>query len=644
MSLPYGATPLKSSTIERSVRHLPAKWWAAAAICLLLAVAHTWPLATAPGTLSRNDNGDAQLNEWIMAWVAHQLPRAPARLFDANIFYPARDALAFSEPLIVPALLGAPLRWLGGSPVLVFNIVLILGFALTALAMYALVFHWTRDPAAGLLAGSMFAFNSHTLTRLAHIQAIHVWGLPLALLAADRLIVTARLKDALWLAFWMATLAYTSGYLIVFATVMVAVAMTVRISDWWRHAGKMLPKLVLATLATGIAVLPVYLPYRRVAIEQQMVRSLENVSDYSAKAQGYLASAGRIHFETWSGRFFKEPIDPFFPGFLVILLAVAATWHAFRARSLPPSREALRRDLAEARRAQAGARGDPCDPRSALRQAQGVPSLSRNARVAHSPRSFAGQHYNAGLQSGVTRPRVLMLIAIAGTGVVLSLGTHTPVYGWLFTVFPPIQGLRAAARFGNLFLLGITALAGLGFATLRGQSRAFDEAQARALDDARARTRAGLVAALVIAVANIESLRAPFQYSPFEGIPHIYSLVASHSGRVVLVEVPFYPPRAAFENATYVLNSTAHWRPLMNGYSGYTPASYRQYAEQFWHFPEEHAIQAMRRAGATHVMVHARRFHHLPEEVEKVMAKVAASPYLERVALGQNGLTLYRLR
>ena len=37
--------------------------------------------------------------------------------------------------------------------------------------------------AAGLLAGSLFAFNTHTLTRLAHIQGIHIYGLPLALLA-----------------------------------------------------------------------------------------------------------------------------------------------------------------------------------------------------------------------------------------------------------------------------------------------------------------------------------------------------------------------------------------------------------------------------------------------------------------------------
>src|SRR6478672_1533843 len=95
------------------------------AICLLLAVLHTWPLAVHPGLYSRNDNADTQLNEWIMAWVAHQLPRDPLHLFEGNIFYPAHDTLAFSEPLIVPALMGAPLAWAGSSPVLVYNVILI---------------------------------------------------------------------------------------------------------------------------------------------------------------------------------------------------------------------------------------------------------------------------------------------------------------------------------------------------------------------------------------------------------------------------------------------------------------------------------------------------------------------------------------
>ena len=77
-------------------------------LCLALAVLHTWPLATAPHRLSRNDNADTMLNEWIIAWVAHQAPRDPVRLFDANIFYPEPRTLAFSEHLVVPAAMAAP--------------------------------------------------------------------------------------------------------------------------------------------------------------------------------------------------------------------------------------------------------------------------------------------------------------------------------------------------------------------------------------------------------------------------------------------------------------------------------------------------------------------------------------------------------
>ena len=288
---------------------------AALAVCLLLALLHTWPLVLHPGRYSRNDNADTQLNEWIMAWVAHQLPRDPLHLFEANIFYPAHDALAFSEPLIVPALMGAPLAWAGGSPVLVYNVVLMLGFALTAFATWLVVERWTGSMAAGLVAGSLFAFNTHTLTRLAHVQGIHLYGLPAALLAIDRLIRDGAWRAAAILAAAMVALAYTSGYLVVFAAVMIAVALIVRAAEWLPNARRVLPRLAAAGLVAGIAILPVYRPYARAAREQHMVRTLDVVKDYSATPRGYLATAGRVHFSTWSGRFFKDPVDSFFPGF-----------------------------------------------------------------------------------------------------------------------------------------------------------------------------------------------------------------------------------------------------------------------------------------------------------------------------------------
>jgi hypothetical protein len=472
-------------------------------------------------------------------------------LFEANIFYPAHDALAFSEPLIVPALLGAPLAWAGASPVLVYNLVLIAGFALTAFATFLLVERWTGSWIAGLLAGSAFAFNTHTLTRLAHVQGIHIYSLPLALLAADRLLRDGSWKAAAALVAALALAAYTSGYLIVFAAVMLAIFGVAAAPVWLPQWRRIVPRVVVAAIAAAIVLLPIYLPYHRAARDQHMLRSLDVVKEYSATPKGYLAAAGRLHVATWSARFFKDPVDSFFPGFTLIALALVAL---------------------------------------------------------------------ATLRGGVwPRWRIAGIAAFAVAGAVLSLGTATPVYGWLYHVFPPMQGLRAAARFGNLFLLGMALLAGFGVARVR---------------------QPALAIALLVLV-NAEALRAPFTYHPFTGIPSVYALLRDEPGPVVVAEQPFYPRWAIFLNGPYVLNSTAHWRPLMNGYSGYTPDSYQQYANAFWYFPQEWAIQAMKDAGVTHVVVHPAAFRRDHQEVVPILD---ARSDFELLGIGADDVRLYRLK
>lgn len=536
----------------------------AAAVCLLLAVVHTWPLALHPARYSCNDNGDAMLNEWILAWVEHQLPRDPLHLFDANIFYPAHDVLAFSEPLIVPAIMGAPFAWAGASPVLVFNVLLLAGFALSAFAMFWVVEAWTGDALAGLLAGSVFAFNTHTLTRLPQVQAVHIYGLPLALLALERLLHRGRLRDAVLLSGWIAVLAYTSGYSFVFACVMLPIAFLVRMREWWPERTRIALGAALAVALAGVLIAPEAIPYARAASDQHMVRTLGVVKDFAATPTGYLATAGRLHFALWSHTIFRDPIDSFFPGVAILLMAVVAIAAAFR------------------------------------RQSAASPSL---------------------------RARVMMLAAIAMAGFVLSLGPATPVYGWVFAIFPPLRGLRAAARFGNLCLLGIAMLGGLGLAHLRRT---------------RFQARAGVwLAIATILIANAEALRAPYVYRAFTGIPGVYRLLASEPGRVIVAEQPFFPGQAAFENAPYVLNSTAYWRRLMNGYSGYTPDSYRAYANVFWYFPEPRAIQAMKAAGVTHVIVHPSMFLG---DAAKVQHQVDMEPDLELMAIGPDGMRIYRLK
>src|SRR5438045_4483609 len=105
-----------------------------------------------------HDPADPLMVTWVLSWVSHQLPIAPAHIFDANIFYPERNTLAYSETLLVPGLFAAPLYWLGVGPILIYNLVFLSGFALSGVGVALLVRQLTGNTGAALLAGIVFAF------------------------------------------------------------------------------------------------------------------------------------------------------------------------------------------------------------------------------------------------------------------------------------------------------------------------------------------------------------------------------------------------------------------------------------------------------------------------------------------------------
>jgi hypothetical protein len=296
-------------------------------------VAHTWPLATNPGVLSRNDNGDAVLHEWIMAWVAHQVVTDPWHLFDANIFYPERYTLAYSDHLFVQSMLAAPLLWAGASPVLAHNLVLILGFALTGWTTSLVVTRWTGSWLAGAVSGSLLAFNAFSLTRLPQIQDLHLQFFPLALAALDRLLAAPAARHALALAAWYVLHSLTGTYVMVFSTFSLAAAAIARPGEWLGARFGPVAKNVgiAAALAVGLLA-PFLLPYWFASRDVGLGRSLDEVRPLSAELTDYFATGGRIHFDTWSGPYFQG--DALFPGVTAILLTIVslATMVALRDR------------------------------------------------------------------------------------------------------------------------------------------------------------------------------------------------------------------------------------------------------------------------------------------------------------------------
>ncbi len=492
------------------------------ALFIALAAFHTWPLAAAPGTWCRNDNADAVLNEWTIAWVAHRLASDPLRLFDANIFHPEKRTLAFSEHMLPQSLIAAPVLWAGGSPVLAFNVSLLAGFALTGWAFWFVVRRWTGSWTAGAVAGSLAAFNAHSLTRIAHLQAQHLEFLPLALLAFDRLLQTPRVRHALEMAAWFVLQALTSGYFLLFTAVTMICAAAARFSEWvGKRARAVVPVVLLSTVAAGLALAPFLVPYWRVRSEQGLVRTIAELRLYSAIPTDYLATGSLVHFKAWSQPFFRG--DALFPGVIALLLVAVAL-------------------------------------------ALGVGFRDRRAR---------------------------MCLLITVVCVCLSFGVHFPPYRWLFEHVPLFQGLRAAIRFGHVALVGIAMLGGFGAARLLSLVTS-------------SRGRATAAVALIVLV-NAEAWRGPLGFTKYTGIPRIYkSLAAAPAGSVVAC-IPMYPRGEAFRNVAYMLGSTLNWVPMLNGYSGFVPASYVKHVEHAGRFPEPAAVDYLRRAGVTPFVVDTRR-------------------------------------
>ena len=501
-------------------RPRPLATWAVLGLFILLAVVHTWPLVSAPGRFSRNDNFDTLLDEWTLAWVAHQAVRNPIHLFDANIFYPERHTLAYSENMVAQSLMVAPVSWAGGSPVLAFNLALIGGFALTGWAAACVMRRWTGSWLAGIMSGSLMAFNAHTLTRLAHLQAQHLEFFPFALLALDRLLASPKVTSALKLAGWFVLQSLTSIYFMVFTAVAIAAAVAVRPREWvGPRFRSFAPNAALAAGVAIAALAPFLIPYLLASREQaDFSRSLDEVALYSARPTDYLATGGTLHFELWSRQFWKG--DGLFPG----VTAIALTLVSF---------------------------------------ATGVAISDRRARMA---------------------------VAFGCVAFALSFGPKFWLYSVVYRVFPGMAAIRVALRFGQIALAGFAILAGFGL-----------DAVYRRL----APRWALPVCLALLLTANAEALRAPLRYNRYAGIPPVFKSLNTATPAVVVV-FPFYPLSAIWLNARYMLYSTAFWKPMLNGYSGFTPATYIEHAQHLGGFPDEASIRYLEALGVTHIVVDRR--------------------------------------
>jgi hypothetical protein len=493
---------------------------------------------------------DTRLNSWILAWVQHGLFESPSTLFDTNVFYPATNTLAGSEHLFGVAFQTLPFRLFSDSAVMLHQSALILSFVLLAINTFFFVRWATESTWGALLAGAAAAFMPWRFSELGHLQLLSVQWIPLIWMFAGRVLTETRRRNALWLSLLLAIQMLSSFYL-----------------------------AYLTLLSTGVIVLTLWIANR------PPYPAILRLAGAVALPTTLVALAGIPYISRFSAFRFTENSTTDF----------ASTPSLFLSFLKPPL--ALRADLAGLA---------PVTYHLPL-VVLAFAALALGWRFA-APRSTPDA-----LRRRI-RVLTLALLAACAAALVLMLGRRIEIGDttlllpghWLAQFVPGYSQMRAEFRWGIVIGLAGPALAGFGIAWLDDHIRNLSQANsnARRLWAARGLT-------LALFAINICWFQLPARDAWIDA----KDVLAAHRALAelepgVTVEIPWRVHRisTAANGSRYMIGSSLHWNPILNGYTAYVPPTYHFLQRLTQTFPDPAAIAKLQRlTGLRWIIVHPER-------------------------------------
>jgi len=548
------------------------------AFCLFTAIL-TWPYVTRLRD-AVVDPGDPYLISWILWWDYHQTFTNPLYLFHANLFYPLRYTLAFSENSYGLALLFFPLFALGARPLTVHAVAMFFGFATCGYAAFRLGRTLTGSNGAGWVAGIVFAFVPFRFGMMSHLPYLFSAWIPLFF---EALVLFARARSkrrAVWLgvSFFMLGLTTISWFTLSLVPFAVSAAILMTRYGIWRDREFWRRGAVALGLAS-LALLPFMLPYYVAAKLYNFKRSIEEVKYWSAWPIHWLAADGRN--KLWHGLGDNIPDSAkfkLFPGALTILLSLAALLLGSSPVAGPTNNTGLD-DIEPARR----------------KWIRRLDALAVFALIISIP--AIGYDRTGGIYKYVTSERALALLAVTVIarlclaypsflrcgnanlietlrserrcdafwlglvwtiiGFFYSLGWNFFFYRILYDVVPLFRSMRVAVRGAMFAYLGLAILAGLGTRRLT-----------EIISERNPRLKPAFVFAAIAALLLLESNAAPLQFIRGDVYPDGVTLrlkeTPMRGGIVVL-------PANEHVNHRHVLRSADHMKPIIVGISGFSP-------------------------------------------------------------------------
>jgi hypothetical protein len=186
--------------------------------------------------------------------------------------------------------------------------------------------------------------------------------------------------------------------------------------------------------------------------------------------------------------------------------------------------------------------------------------------------------------------------------------------------------LRAPARFGVLVDFALSVLAGAAVSTL--------------LSGLRDRRRASIAAMGVAAFAAVE-LIVPFRMPDVPPVENVYRVLAA-APRGAVIEMPFfYPEVGLFQHSKYMVASTTHWMPLVNGYSDFIPPDFMEHVLTLAPFPSRDSFKLLEPNRVRYAVFHM--YGYNTQNRNEVLARLKQfEPYLRPLYMDE-GTRLYEI-
>jgi hypothetical protein len=592
----------------------------------------TWPWALHPRD-SVGDTGDSYLSAWILWWDYHQTFTDPLNLFHANILYPYRYTLAFSENSYGLALLFFPLHAAGLRPLTVHGVATLFGFAFCGYGAFRLARTLAGSTGAAWVAGLAFAFVPYRFHHLPHLVYLFAGWMPLLL---EALVLYARAptrRRAAWLgvAFYMNALTCIHWLVLTLIPLALSGLFLVSRRRLWRSRDFWARSAVALGVA-ALALLPFLIPYVRVSNLYGLTRTPDEAKFFSAHLIHWVTADWQNKLWPWLG----GSVSPYttelalFPGLMPLLLALAALVHSGARRGgSAKGFGATKGDGAASSDERAAGGGAPArigptnyhahlrptNYRGRLAFALGLLALACGVLAlliygygSLSPRLFGVELFHAhgprrALLLGaalllarwlLVPPRALRLLKASsawaalracrpseavGVGLIWtvvgfagSFGMNFFFHRLLFNYVPLFRSIRVPARWAMVCFVGLSLLAGLGAQRLVTR---LDAGRLRAF--ASPHVLKATAFALVAALLLFEQREAPLAVVRGAVDPDAVTLRLKETPmRGGIVELP---AGVGHSNYLYTLRAADHERPLVDGVSGFLPPIQRAVEE-----------------------------------------------------------------